>query len=143
VKLLEALAEVSQKDLDEVIAECETIEKRLEQLNEVRKIIELKLGLRRPPGHQLKRGYKRKATEANGSQPVAQSQPEQPSPQNMSITDRYRKDAKEYIMANGATKQAELAKRCDIPAGSIAAVIKHKWFNVGEHGVGLTQFAYA
>lgn len=135
-KLLEALESISQSDLDEIVAELDTLERRADQLKELKRIIEIKLGLRKTQGAHLKnRGSKKpvEKPESNGHEtPPAGMQ------NQMTVTDQYRLEAKRFIMANGPQPPLKIAKACGIPTGSITAVLKSKAFKQCEHGYELS-----
>lgn len=142
MKLMDALAAISESDLQEVVAEITTLEDRIGQLKEVRRVIELKLGIRKPLGHHLRGSQKKKRHESpvqsagdlGGAVPDMSSQ--------LTVTDQYRADARRYIMANGPQSAAAIAKACGIPNGSMGGVLKHKGFKQCQHGwelSGLSQ----
>lgn len=51
--------------------------------------------------------------------------------------DEYREKIRDCIRANGPMPQAKLCKLCNVPGGSITAVLKHEWFEKCEHGINL------
>ncbi|TXH55362.1 MAG: hypothetical protein E6Q97_08980 [Desulfurellales bacterium] len=51
--------------------------------------------------------------------------------------DAYREKIRDCIRANGPMSQEKLCKLCNIPGGSITAVLKHEWFEKCEHGINL------
>jgi len=141
VKLMDALAEVGQSDLDELDKEIEAIQNRLDQLKEVRKIIQIKLGLRNPVGANFRGGRKSRDAVSPSVEKSGSSESPQLSSQ-MTVTEQYRSDARKFIMANGPQQSGAIARACGIPSGSITAVLKHKSFKQCQHGwelSGLSQ----
>jgi len=142
MKLLEALNSLKQSDLDDIVAKIESLDAELSQLKELRKVIEIKLGVRKPQGFHLKgKGRPRKPREES----TESTDPGEPgafrSPSGAgqyTATEQHRLLAREFLMAHGPTKQNALAHRCGIPAGSITAVLKHEWFTTTARGVELT-----
>lgn len=145
MNLLEALNSITQKDLDDVVGKIGTLEAELDQLKELRKVIEIRLGIRKPLGAHLRgKGRPRKSkdetSEAETSDPGEPGAFRSPSGGGQyTATERHRIEARKFLMANGPTKQAALAHRCGIPAGSITAVLKHEWFTHTSRGVELTR----
>lgn len=133
MSLKDALKSVTQADLDELNEQIREHETEIAQLKEVRRLIEVKLGIRRPLGSHLKGTQKRHKQEATeqGNPPVI-------SEKIVSFTEEYRQKVRLFLMANGPQKQVVLWKRCGIPEGSIDNVIKHRWFTVTSRGVELT-----
>lgn len=151
MKLLEALAEVSRQDLDEIVAEMASLESRLSQLREVRKLIEIKLGITvsRLANFKGQRGKRKPREEVQHTVVSSVCGSESTEPDNsprmaaqLTVTEQYRLDAKRYIMANGPAKPSRIANSCGIPQGSLGGVFKHKWFKQCEHGVDLTPEAF-
>ena len=136
-KLMEALSAVSQEDLDAVNEELEKLETKADQLKELKRIIEVKLNLRKPQGFHL-RGCKRKEKPAGDSSDTNSATTDNEMATQLSVTEQYRLDARRYIMANGPQLGGKIAKACDIPMGSITAVLKHKSFKQGPHGYELS-----
>lgn len=143
MKLLEALNALKQSDLDDIVAKIATIEAELDQLKELRKVIEIKLGVRKPRGAHLRgkgRTRKQATSEESSADPGEPGAFRSPSGAGQyTATEQHRLRAREFLMANGPTKQGALAHRCGIPAGSITAVLKHDWFTTTARGVELTR----
>lgn len=140
MSLFEALKNVTKEDLDKCIERIKEIEAELAGMKAARRLIETRLGIEHPRLSNFKGRRPRKAAEdASGEASGEQSA----EPQQYTATERHRLRAKEYLMANGPTHQAALAKRCDIPAGSITAVLKHPWFAHTSRGVELTRSLHA
>lgn len=136
MSLFEALKNVTKEDLDKCIGRISEIEAELDGLKVARKLIEARLGLTPPRVNNFKgRRRQNTAEQVSGEQSA--------EPQQYTLTERHRLRAKEYLMANGPTHQAALAKRCDIPQGSITAVLKHSWFAHTSRGVELTRSLHA
>lgn len=159
MSLKEALSQIKQSDLDDINNEIESVEKNLAELKELRKVIEIKLGFQKPRGKGNWGGARRKKTTEDPAPPKPEGPkgPLDPSwvhrqpltggialgQAGGGITDTYRGKCKEYLMANGPTKVPRLATMCDIPYGSMNAVLKHRWFKSGPNGVELSDAAYA
>lgn len=137
VSLLEALKTVTEADLTEVNEKIAAMESELNDFKQLQKVIEIKLGMRRsmfqtPGANRGGRPRKRPETPADGSAEI--------SPASQYTTaERHRMRVREYIMANGPASQATICKQCDIPHGSITAVLKHDWFTFTARGVELTR----
>ena len=140
MNLMEALSGVTQSDLDEITAKCEALETELSQLREVRKIIEVKLGVRKPVGHNLKGRPKRRSVEDTENTPATLTHSAMNSTgQAYTQTELHRIAARKYLQQHGCTSQSGLAKQCNIPAGSITAVLRHDWFMHTARGVELSR----
>ena len=136
MKLMELLQKVTQEDLDDCVVQIQEHEKALDQLKELRKIIEVRLGIKKPAGFHL-RGENRKKAAGGGG---AAGKPADPAePVVYGATAQHRIKVKEFLMANGPTSQPDLVRRCGVPAGSITAVLKHEWFAMTAKGVQLTK----
>lgn len=154
MSLRDALEQITQSDLDDVNKQIETAEAELAKLTELRRIIEIKLGFAKPRGKGNWGGALRKKAAPADPPPatvVSDDEPEAPLPAAVEagvrrtatgVTDVYRCKAREFLMANGTTKLTRLAAMCDIPPGSITAVVKHRWFTSGTAGIGLSAAAY-
>lgn len=137
MSLKEALKSVTQADIDELNEQIREHEKEIAQLKEVRRLIEVKLGIRRPLGSHLKgtqKRHKQQEAEELGQGNLRSASSEK----ILSFTEEYRQKVRLFLMANGPQKQVVLWKRCGIPEGSIDNVIKHRWFTVTSRGVELT-----
>lgn len=144
--LLDALSKLTQADLDQVNKELDELQAQVAQMTELKRVIEVKLGVSKPRGWHLKEA-RAKAKAARSSKPEAESDESSVEAENASAavsrTEQYRAKAREYLMANGTTKLSALASNCSIPHGSISAVVKHRWFTNGTAGVGLSAAAYS
>lgn len=134
--LLEALQSVTQDDLDSTVKEIDEIEKRLGQLKELRRIIEVKLGVRQPLGSHLKGPRKPRSKPAAAAE---SNEPIEPSLGHMTAIERHRLRVKEYIMANGPAKRSIIINACSIPNGSSTAVFNHSMFCETGRGIELTR----
>ncbi len=149
MSLKEALEAIKESDLADINADIEAAEKALNAMKELRKIMEIKLGFHEKRSWGGRR--KKKTAEEDPPPPKREEQPAQrPLTGGVAlvrtsggITDTYRGKVKEYLMANGPTKVPRLATMCDIPYGSMNAVLKHRWFKSGPNGVELSDAAYA
>lgn len=56
MSLLDALAAATDDDLKEISDKLTSLESEIEKLKEVKKLLEIRLGHRRPVGHNLKGG---------------------------------------------------------------------------------------
>lgn len=141
MSLYEALKNVTQKDLDEVTAAIENLTRDLEQQRELRKLIEIKLGVKRAHGGRRVRAQVEPVEGSPVSGKTAAAAVDEPK-RPLTAIDKYRQQVKEYLMANGPQLQAKICKDCKIPLGSITAVLNFAWFAKTDRGVELTGKAY-
>ena len=149
MSLKEALEAIKESDLADINADIEAAEKALNAMKELRKIMEIKLGFHKKRSWGGRR--KKKTAEEDPAPPKREELKGPLDPSHVhrpplpvgGITDTYRGKVKEYLMANGPTKVPRLATMCDIPYGSMNAVLKHRWFKSGPNGVELSDAAYA
>ena len=131
--LLEALNSVTQEDLDSVVKQVEELEEQIGQLKELRRVIEIKLGVRKPLGAHLKgprKPHNKTAATVSDVEPATGS---------MTATERHRERVKEYIMVNGPAKRSIIINACSIPLGSSTAVFSHEMFCETGRGIELTR----
>lgn len=136
MKLMEALSKITQADLDECVVAIQGHEKELDQLKELRKIMEVKLGIKKPAGFHLRAGQRKKPA---GGGDAAGKTAESTEPVVYGATAQHRIRIKEFLMANGPTSQQDIVRRCGVPAGLITAVLKHEWFAQTDRGIQLTK----
>lgn len=142
MSLREALQQIKQSDLDDVNKEIEDVERALDELKDIREVIEIRLGFKRRSKVEGTPPRKTQpAAPAAAAPAAAKSAP--PGRTLGGITEEYRAKCREYLMANGPTKMIRLAAMCGIPSGSMPAVVNHRWFNKTVDGVALSDAAYA
>lgn len=142
MSLAEALSKITQQDLDEVVAKITELESELDTQKELRRIIEIKLGVRKPHGAHL-RGLKRKPKAA--SLPTAQdmgghldNEPE--NDPKYTATEQHRLNVRKFLKeCNGPMSLAAIAKQTHVPMGSITNVMRHLWFQDTGKGYMLTH----
>lgn len=160
--LMDALKNVSQEDLDQITEQLAEAEKVVDSLKEVRRLLEAKLGFRKPLGWALKRAAaERRAAKAarvadaagsaeaeahrdelGGEEAEAEAAEEQTvgkGPTQMTATEMHRRKAREFLKTRGYCSLAGIAKQCHIPMGSISNVLKFPWFMATGRGWELTQ----
>lgn len=128
MKFIDALAAVTQDDLNEVNTTIEELENQLSGLKRARGVILSALG-KAPKRSGAVKGRVSKSLDDTFT---VDSAP-------LTKLDEYRQAVYRYLAANGPQQQATLAKRCNIPSGSMTAVVGHKWFVVTSRGVELKQ----
>lgn len=143
MSLAEALSKITQQDLEEVVAKITELESELDTQRELRRIIEVKLGVRKPQGAHL-RGMKRKPKAAN--LPTAQDMggsvnSDSDDDQQYTATEQHRMNARKWLLAqhNKATPVLECARQAGVPTGSTTNVFRHPWFQHTPNGVMLTH----
>ncbi len=158
--LMDALMNVSQEDLDEVNQELAEAESAVDSLKEVKRLLEAKLGFRKPLGWHLKGRNKQKAAERRAAKAEAagiteaqvlpnevdseddeeaNEQTVGKGPTQMTATEIHRRKAREFLKTRGWCSLAGIAKQCHIPMGSISNVLKFPWFMATARGYELTQ----
>ena len=138
MNLLDALKQATEADLESISARVAELEAELDGLRELKRLLEVKFGIRKKPGAHLRNGGGRRKTAATDAPGDAASDGQ---PQ-LSATDQHRLNIKRYLMANGPQSQGSIVKQCGVPAGSITAVLKHPMFKHTAKGVELTSAAY-
>lgn len=160
--LLDALKNVSQEDLDQVTQQLAEAEAVVDSLKEVKRLLEAKLGFRKPLGWHLKDRNKQKAAERRAAKAEAAASSEEAElhqdepggeedtdeaaeqtvgkgPTQMTATEMHRRKAREFLKTRGYCSLAGIAKQCSIPMGSITNVLKFPWFMATARGWELTQ----
>jgi hypothetical protein len=118
VSLLDALANATPDDLADVEHQMRDTEKKLGSLKALRRVLSIKLNGKQPSQKKTARG-RPPATPVGG-------------------TDGRRLKVAMYLLHSGPTRPAVIANSCDIPMGSITAVLDHEWFQKVPDGAALT-----
>lgn len=140
-KLIDAFSEVSKTDLETVEKAISDNETQLIFLRELRRVLIARLGLKPPTGAaaHVHKGPAKKRPAASPPDAAPVQSELTPADAPVTATDRHRQNAYRYIMANGASQPKDICKHCDIPAGSITAVLSHHWFKRTPRGVELVD----
>lgn len=117
--IVAALESASEADLEQVDEEISTLRNKLESLTLVRKLLSIKLN-GKTPRQPPKRSSKPKADE-------------EPKTSVNSSTYGRRLLAARFLLSGPSTPMA-IARQCDIPSGSITAVLNHEWFTKNGSG---------
>jgi len=149
MKLLDALAEITESDFDSIVAEITEKEKDLAKLKRLLSIVCVQLGKEDP---SAKKTWSRKPKNQRGASGADQPRNDSVSnaereefveapepPAGTTKTEHYRSLVQRYIQANGPTPIHVLVKRTGIPEGSMGGVIKHPMFVKTAIGYGLSS----
>lgn len=122
MRLLDALQEASEEDLHVLDEQIAALRDKISTLQIAQKLIAVRLGVAPKTGAAAHRKSQKKS--------VPEEKGAEASPEDEAVTnkDRQRQLVYRYIMANGPSKLADLAKGCGIPMGSMNAVVDHAWF---------------
>lgn len=142
MSLAEALAKITKEDLEQVNQRIAELESELDTQKELRRIIEIKLGVRKPLGAHL-RGSKRKSKTADlpTSQNMGASvRTDDADDEQFTATERHRMNARKVLLQSGQPVPVPvICKSAHIPSGSITNVLRHPWFQDTGRGVMLTH----
>lgn len=124
--LVSILAGASEQDLEEIQERIRALEQEVDSLKVVEKALDIRLN-----GRATKRvGRKPKAEATNGHAPLNRL----PLSGKGETTSTHRMKVVEYLKRVGAAKPAVICNDCDIPKGSITAVLDHEEFKRGVDG---------
>lgn len=117
MKLLDILANMTQKDLDDLYAEETALEKRLKMIRQAISITE----------------------KAVGAEPSRANNLPKTGPGKGTVTKNNRETVAKYLLHAGTTRRAVLIAATKVPSGSSTAILDHEWFTISGDMVSLSD----